>query len=64
MSQTTKKPTVFVLRGEAKDQETIIRQRSWYEDELRAMGKVFSKTKLYWQMNKKGNFSFQLDCYA
>jgi len=55
---------VWILRGEAKDQETIIRQRPWYEDELRAMGKVFSKTKLHWSMNKKGNFSFSLECYA
>ena len=63
MSQTSKK-VVHTLRGEAKDQETIIRQRSWYEDVLRDEGLIFNKTKLFWNRSKKGTFTFQLDCYA
>lgn len=60
-----KRGTVYVLRGEAKDQETIIRQRSWYEDHVREnMGKVFSNTKMVWNMTKKGTFEFRLDFYA
>lgn len=56
---------VYILRGEAKDQETIIRQRSWYEDYVREnMHKDFARTDLRWDMNKNGNFTFSLHFYA
>lgn len=54
----------YVLRGEAVDQETIIRQRSWYEDVVRDAGTKFRKTWLEWDMNKSGNFEFKLSFYA
>ena len=61
---THKFDTVYVVTGEAKDQETIIRQRPQYEDFARSIGKRFKKTKLVWNMNKKGNFDFKLDFYG
>lgn len=51
----------YVLTGEAVDQETIIRQRSWYEDEVKKMGIEFSKTQLKWNIKNNGNFSFKLE---
>jgi hypothetical protein len=63
MSTKIKEDTVYVLTGEAKDQETIIRQRKWYEDEV-AKFREFASTKLIWNMNKKGNFAFQIFFYA
>ena len=52
----------YVLKGEALDQETIIRQRPWIEDYVReSLGKEFSKTKLTWNLMRNGNFKFRLD---
>lgn len=51
----------YVLRGEAKDQETIVRLRPWCEDHVRERkGIKFDETKLTWNMNDKGNFNFKL----
>lgn len=56
---------VYVVTGEAKDQETIIRQKHLYEDYVSStLGKSYSRTELFWNMNKSGNFEFRMDFYA
>lgn len=60
----TKKP-MYVIRGEAIDQEAIIRQRPLIEDYVREdMHKKFRKTSVSWDMNKNGNFDFVVEFYA
>lgn len=54
----------YVLVGEAVDQETIIKQREWYEDHVRDNITDFSKTELKWNMRKNGNFSFKLKFFG
>jgi hypothetical protein len=54
----------YVLTGEALDQETIVKQRSWYEDHVREHITDFKETKLRWNMRKNGNFSFKLEFYG
>jgi hypothetical protein len=54
---------VYCVFGTAKDQETIIRQRSAYEDYAKSIGKRYSSTELSWNMNKKGLFDFKLNFY-
>lgn len=59
-----KKP-VYVVRGVAFDQETVIRQRPLIEDYVRVdIGKKFRKTSVSWDMNKEGNFDFSVEFYA
>ena len=46
MSTDTESDIIYTLEGEAADIETIIRLRSWMEDEVRDQGKSFTSTKL------------------
>jgi hypothetical protein len=55
--------TVYVLTGKAKDQETIVRQRPWYESYVGENITGFSKTNLVWNMNGNGQFDFKLEFY-
>ena len=49
------------INGEAQDIETIVRLRTWIEDEWRAVHGNFIKTKLVTDYNAKSNiFKFQL----
>jgi hypothetical protein len=65
MSNKKRRRPVAVVNGEALDQEVIIRQRPLIEDYIRESGKVkFRKTKVFWSMNKKGNFDFTVEFYA
>jgi hypothetical protein len=49
-----------IVDGEAKDQETILRQRPSIEEYIaETMGNV-ERTKLYWNMTDKGTFEFEL----
>jgi hypothetical protein len=50
----------YVLRGEAIDQEKVISLRHKVEEEVRAEIGDFAYTKLYWNMNERGNFDYQL----
>lgn len=60
----SKRP-VYTIKGEALDQETIIRQRPIIEDYVREnSGKHFRKTFVKWDMNDKGNFNFSIEFYA
>jgi len=49
-----------IIDGEAKDQETIIRQRSHIEEFIADTMGPFSKSKLYWDMTNRGTFHFEL----
>ena len=49
-----------IIDGEAKDQETIIRQRSHIEEFITDTMGPFSKSKLYWDMTNRGTFHFEL----
>jgi hypothetical protein len=46
--------------GEAIDQEKIIALRSQIEDYVRENFFEFSSTKLFWNMNPKGTFDYEL----
>ena len=59
MSDDEVKPD-HIVDGEAKDQETILRQRKTIEQYIEdTMGPV-DRTKLYWNMTEKGSFEFAL----
>jgi exonuclease III len=47
MSKKTKSGVLYVLHGQSKDVETIIRTRSWMEDEVRRQRGEFSNTQLF-----------------
>lgn len=65
MSTKRNRRPVLVITGEAIDQETIIRQRPQIEDYVRENMKTkFRKTKVFWDMNKKGYFDFSVEFYA
>lgn len=65
MNTKRKRRPILVITGEALDQETIIRQRSYIEDYVREnMNANFRKTKVFWDMNDSGNFSFSVEFYA
>ena len=50
-----------VERGTARDQETIVSIRPRIEDYVREDLKIdFARTKLFWNMNKKGTFNFEI----
>lgn len=49
-----------VVDGEAKDQETILRQRPSIEEYIAETYGDIERTKLYWNMTEKGTFSFEL----
>jgi hypothetical protein len=56
---------VYQVKGDAIDQETIIRLRPKMEDYVREdLSKTFKKTDLKWNMNEKGFFTFTLNFYA
>jgi len=64
MKRKTKRP-VYIIKGEALDQETVIRQRPLIEDYVRTdLKKYFRKTNATWEMNTKGNFDFRIEFYA
>ena len=64
MKRRTKKP-VYIIKGEAIDQETIIRQRPIIEDYVRTdMKKFFKKTNMVWEVNEKENYNFRIEFYA
>lgn len=50
---------VHVTEGTALDQETIVRLRSYIEDEV-SKTVCFDKTTISMSMNKDGSFSFTL----
>lgn len=55
------KNRVYALNGEAKDQETIVRLRSWIEDEVRDKGVDFDHTNISMDYNAdKGSFSYTI----
>ena len=61
---TARSKVVYSFTGEAKDQETIVRQRPMYEDYVRERNNVnFSSSKIFWNMNKVGNFNFKMEFY-
>jgi hypothetical protein len=47
MSVDTDRNVLYVIKGESRDVETIIRTRSWMEDEVRKFRGEFSKSQLY-----------------
>lgn len=47
MNHVTDNNVLYVLKGESRDVETIIRTRSWMEDEVRNKYGEFSKSQLY-----------------
>ncbi len=51
---------IYVLTGESRDQETIISQKPWMEDQVRKEKGDFSNTTLLWSYNEKGNFDFKI----
>jgi len=51
---------VYSVTGEAKDQETIVRQRQAIEEYVRESGEDFSRTELFWNLNEDGNFDFEI----
>lgn len=59
MSNDDDKPD-HVVDGEAKDQETILRQRKHIEDFVSSNFGDIKETKLYWNMTEKGTFHFEL----
>ena len=64
MKRKSKKP-IYVVRGTAIDQETIVRQRPLIEGHVRdEMRKKFRKTSISWDMNKDGTFDFSVEFYA
>lgn len=65
MSQQSEDRTaVYRLRGEALDQETIIRQRGQIEEYLVEDGINFSEVELFWNLNHDGHFDFEMVFYA
>jgi hypothetical protein len=51
----------FVVQGDAKDQETVIKLRPWIEDEARKEYGSFDRTELYWNMNQEtGLFNYEI----
>jgi hypothetical protein len=59
MSDEEREPD-YIIDGEAKDQETIIRQRSHIEEFVKDTISPFSRSMLYWNMTEKGTFEFEL----
>jgi hypothetical protein len=53
-------PPDHIIDGEAKDQETIIRQRQHIEDFVTENISEFTRSKLYWNMTESGTFQFEL----
>jgi len=49
-----------IMSGEAKDQETIIRQRDYIEEIVRETVGNFTSSKLYWNMTPRGTFEFEI----
>lgn len=47
MSNVIENNVLYVLKGESRDVETIIRTRPWMEDEVRSTYGEFSKSQLY-----------------
>lgn len=47
MSRDLDSSILYVIKGESRDVETIIRTRSWMEDEVRKVRGEFSKSQLY-----------------
>jgi len=54
------RPADHIIDGEAKDQETIIRQRSHIEAFVTDTIRPFARSKLYWDMTTEGTFHFEL----
>lgn len=49
-----------IVDGEAKDQETILRQRPTIEEYIADTIGPIERTKLYWNMTDRGTFEFAL----
>ena len=55
----------FVVKGDAKDQETIIKLRPWIEDQARIEYGDFKYTKLFWNMDHEtGLFIYEIHFFS
>lgn len=54
----------YHISGEALDQETIIRLRPQIEDYVKEEFFDFSSTELYWKLNDKGNFDYEIHFFV